>query len=135
MASTKTIWLDGKFIKFDSARIHILNHGLHYGSGVFEGIRVYETPRGPAAFRLKDHIARLFRSASVLDMKIPYARKQFEQVVLRLVSKNKFEECYIRPIVFYGEGKMQLDPVGASLRVAVVAWPWGKYLGENIIIN
>ncbi len=135
MANPKSIWLDGRFVPFGTARIHVLSHALHYGSGVFEGIRVYETPDGPAAFRLKDHVNRLFHSAAAFEIKIPYSRETVRRAVLTLVAKNKYKECYVRPIVFYGEGKMQLDPVGASVRVAIAAWPWGKYLGDHPALN
>ncbi|MDP1884322.1 MAG: branched-chain amino acid transaminase [Candidatus Moranbacteria bacterium] len=126
------IWMDGKFTPFAKAQIHVLNHSLHYGSAVFEGIRCYMTPNGPAVFRLQEHIGRLFHSAQTMGMKMPFTKKQVAQAVLELVKKNKLQEGYIRPIVFYGE-KMGLDPAGAPVHLAIVAWPWGKYLEKESV--
>ena len=132
MASkARVIWMDGKFVRAANARVHVLSHALHYGSGVYEGIRAYGTPQGPAVFRLRDHVSRLFHSASAFDMPIPYSRRTIERTILATVRRNGFPECYVRPIVFYGEGKMQMNPKGAALHVAVAAWPWGKYLGDR----
>lgn len=128
---TKVIWQDGKFVSHKNAKVHVLSHGLHYGSGVFEGIRVYDTPQGPAVFRLRDHIDRLFHSASAFDMHIPYAKYAILRAAVQLVRKNGFKECYVRPIVFYGEGKMQMNPAGSKLHVFIAAWSWGKYLGDS----
>lgn len=129
---TNHIWINGKLIPFKSAKFHLLNHSLHYGSAVFEGIRCYNTAKGPAVFRLKDHISRLFHSAEVMGMKIPYSRKEMAGAVKNLIKKNKLKECYIRPIVFYGE-KMGLSPIGAPLYAAIAAWPWEKYLGHGSV--
>lgn len=126
------VWIDGKNIAWERANIHILNHSLHYGSAVFEGVRCYATPKGPAVFRLQDHIERLFHSAEVMGMKIPFSKKQMKEAVLELLRKNELQEGYIRPIVFYGD-KMGLNPSGASLHVAVAAWPWGKYLEKESV--
>jgi len=126
------IWLNGNFVPFAKAKIHLLNHSLHYGSAVFEGIRCYDTPKGPAVFRLKEHVDRLFHSAEVMGMKIPYSQKAVAKTVKDLIKKNKLKECYIRPIVFYGE-KMGLSPIGAPLHFAIAAWPWGKYLGHDSV--
>ena len=131
MKHQNVIWHNGTFVKPSAANVPVLSHALHYGSGVFEGIRVYETPRGPAIFRLRDHIDRLFRSASAFGMHIPYRRDVIERAAVKLVSRSGFKECYVRPIVFYGEGKMQMDPTGAKLHVFIAAWPWGKYLGDH----
>ena len=128
----KFIWFDGAFIPFKKAKIHLLNHSLHYGSAVFEGIRCYETEKGPAVFRLKDHVSRFFHSAEVMGMKIPYSRKKLTGAVKNLINKNKLKECYIRPIAFYGE-KMGLLPIGAPLSVAIAVWPWGKYLEKESV--
>lgn len=127
----RKIWHNGKFVKWNSARIHVLNHALHYGSGVFEGVRAYSTARGPAIFRLRDHVNRLFNSAAAFDIKIPYTRSSIANAIMKLVSLNRLKECYIRPIVFYGEGGMRLYPQGASVEVVIAAWPWGKYLGDH----
>jgi branched-chain amino acid aminotransferase len=118
------LWLDGKLIPSSAARVPILTHALHYGSAVFEGIRAYETDRGPAVFRLNDHIDRLFRSAAALGMRVPYSKKAIESAVRKTIAKNKFCECYVRPIIFYGEGQMTLLPQGAALHTAIAAWPW-----------
>ena len=126
----KYIWFNGKTIPFAKAKIHVLNHSLHYGSAVFEGIRCYETPDGLAIFRLKDHIARLFHSAETMGMEIPHSQKEIIQAIKELIKKNKIKECYIRPIVFYGE-KMGLSPEGAPLNMAIAVWPWGKYLNYD----
>ncbi|MFA6382934.1 MAG: branched-chain amino acid transaminase [Parcubacteria group bacterium] len=126
------IWLNGKFIPFAKAKIHLLNHSLHYGSAVFEGVRCYDTPKGPAVFRLKEHVDRLFHSAKVMGMKIPYSQKTIIKTVGDLIKKNKLKECYVRPIIFYGE-KMGLSPIGAPLYFAIAAWPWGKYLGHDSV--
>jgi branched-chain amino acid aminotransferase len=133
--STKIIWLDGKFVPFANARIHVLTHGLHYGSGVFEGIRVYKTSTGPVIFRLKDHVDRLFYSASALDIKIPYTKREIEQAIVKTVARNNLKECYVRPVIFYGEGQMTLMPKGAKVHVAVAVWPWGAYLGEHAALS
>lgn len=126
------IWFDGKILPHADANIHILNHSLHYGSAVFEGIRCYETPKGPAVFRLKDHMKRLFHSAQVMGMKVPYSQTQIIAAAKKIVRINKLKECYIRPIIFYGD-KMGLSPIGAPLHVAIAAWPWGKYLTKDSV--
>ncbi len=135
MEKTKYIWLNGKFVKWENAKIHILTHALHYGSGVFEGIRCYKTKSGPAIFRLKDHINRLFYSAKFLKIKIPFSKNQIKKAVIDLIKINKIEECYIRPIVFYGYGKMGLDPLGAEINCAIAVWPWGKYLKDKVKVK
>jgi branched-chain amino acid aminotransferase len=135
MEKTKYIWYNGKFLRWEQAKIHILTHTLHYGSGVFEGIRCYRTQQGPAVFRLKEHLNRLFNSAKFLKIKIPFSKKEIQKVILKLIKLNKIEECYIRPIVFYGYGKMGLNPKGASLDCAVILWPWGKYLKDKVKVK
>ena len=129
---TKFVWMDGKFVKGEKAVVPLLTHSLHYGSAVFEGIRFYETKDGPAVFRLNDHIKRLFYSANIMGMKIPYTEKEICDATLKLVAKNGFASGYIRPIVFYGS-KMGLDPRGVEVRVAIACWPWGKYLDKEVI--
>jgi len=135
MLKTKYIWFNGKFLKWENAKIHILAHGLHYGSGVFEGIRCYKTKNGPAIFRLEEHIERLYNSAKILKIKIPFSKEEFKKAVLDLVKLNKIEECYIRPIIFYGYGKMELNPKGAEINCAIAAWPWGKYLKDKVKVK
>jgi branched-chain amino acid aminotransferase len=132
MNKTKYIWLNGKFVKWEQAKIHILTHALHYGSGVFEGIRCYRTQNGPAIFRLKEHIDRLFNSAKWLKIKIPFSKGEIKKAIINLIKLNELQECYIRPIVFYGYGKIGLNPKGAKVDCAIIVWPWGKYLKEKV---
>jgi branched-chain amino acid aminotransferase len=130
------IWLDGQFVDWSDAKVHILTHTLHYGLGVFEGIRCYQTADGRSAvFRLGDHIRRLFDSARINLMEIPFGRKEIEEASLETLRRNHLEEGYIRPIAFIGEGAMGLHPGSNPIRVAVIAWPWGKYLGEEGMEN
>ncbi|MFN4133191.1 MAG: branched-chain amino acid transaminase [Candidatus Hadarchaeales archaeon] len=131
LTPTKCIWMNGKFVLWKKANVHVLTHTLHYGLGVFEGIRCYKTPRGPAVFRLRDHIARLENSAKIVGMKLPYSREALVEAVKETIKKNRIEECYIRPIAFYGYGVMGLNPAGAPVDVAIAVWPWGTYLGEE----
>lgn len=125
-------WSDGKFLKSENVRIPLLTHSLHYGSAVFEGERFYMTDRGPAIFRLTDHTNRLFNSAKVMGMKIPFSRKDIVEATKKLILKNKLKEGYIRPILFYGE-KMGLSPRGCAVHAAISVWPWGSYFGELTI--
>jgi branched-chain amino acid aminotransferase len=127
------IWMDGKLLDWEDATVHVLTHGLHYGSGVFEGIRAYETKRGPAVFRLPDHIRRLFRSAHVYLMEIPFSQEELVQAVRDTVRENGLTACYIRPLVYRGYGEMGLNPLPAPINVTVACWPWGLYLGEESI--
>jgi len=125
------IWMDGELVDWDKAQIHLLSHSLHYGSGVFEGIRAYETPKGAAVFRLTDHINRLFRSASIYRMEIPMPPEELVEATKVVIRANGLKSCYIRPIVMRGYGEMGLDPTKAPVNVAVAVWPWGTYLGEE----
>jgi branched-chain amino acid aminotransferase len=125
------IWMDGELVDWSEAKIHVLTHTLHYGSGVFEGIRAYETPRGAAVFRLTDHVKRLFRSARIYRMKIPFTLEQLVEAIKLVIRANGLESCYIRPIVFRGYGEMGLNPLQAPVNVAIAVWPWGTYLGEE----
>lgn len=131
LTPTKYIWMDGKFVRWGDAKVHVLTHTLHYGLGVFEGIRCYSTPEGPAIFRLRDHMKRFLKSAKMVEMKIPYSLSKLCEAVKETVRKNKINECYIRPIAFYGYGVMGLNPTGAPVNVAIAVWPWGTYLGEE----
>jgi branched-chain amino acid aminotransferase len=135
MTKTKYIWFNGKFVKWEKAKIHVLSHALHYGSGVFEGIRCYETLKGSAVFRLKEHLDRLWNSARCLEMKIPFSKGEIKDAILKIIKLNKLKECYIRPIVFYGYGKMGLNPKGAKIDFAIAVWPWGKYLKEKVKVK
>jgi branched-chain amino acid aminotransferase len=125
------IWMNGEFVPWDEAKVHVLTHGLHYGTGVFEGVRCYDTEIGPAVFRHQDHVDRLFRSADLYYMPIPYEREQLRQATLELIARNGMRECYIRPIVFRGYGTMGLFPLDATVDVAIAVWEWGAYLGEE----
>lgn len=127
----KFIWINGKFIRWKNAQTHLLTHVIHYGGGVFEGIRFYKTDKGPAVFRLPEHVKRLFYSAKVLRMKLPYTEKEFQEVIVKTVQKNKLKDGYIRPIVFYGEGTIGIYPKNNPIIAAVIAIPFGTYLGEN----
>ncbi len=131
--TTKKIWMDGELIDWDKAFVHVMVHGLHYGSSVFEGVRFYDTAKGPAIFRLEDHTKRLFYSASVIDISIPYSENEINKAQLNLLKQIKVKSGYIRPLAFYGYGKMGLNPVGANVNVIVAAWPWGSYLGGEPI--
>ncbi len=131
MQTTDKIWMDGKLVDWNSAKIHILTHALHYGTAVFEGIRCYNTTKGAAVFRLKDHMVRFLNSAKFYLMKIPYNSEELCKAVKDTIRINKINECYIRPIAFYAYGEMGLFPLKNPVSVAVAAWPWGTYLGEE----
>lgn len=131
IAKTKKIWMDGKFVDWDNANVHILTHTLHYGLGVFEGIRCYETKEGPAIFRLDEHIERLFNSAHIFLIEIPYSQKEIKNAIIETVRVNKIKECYIRPIVYIGYGAMGLYPKGNPVNTAIAVWSWGAYLGDK----
>ncbi len=131
LTPTKFIWMDGKLVPWEKANVHVLTHTLHYGLGVFEGIRCYKTDKGPAVFRLKDHINRLKDSAKLVGMKLQYSIDEFVGAVKETIRANHIEECYIRPIAFYGYGVMGLNPEGSPVSVAIAVWPWGTYLGEE----
>ncbi|MFH0834141.1 MAG: branched-chain amino acid transaminase [Patescibacteria group bacterium] len=130
---TKKIWLNGHLTDWQKANVHVLSHALHYGSGVFEGIRFYSTKKGPAVFRLKEHVARLFYSARALEMKIPFSQKEVADAICQTVAANKIPAGYIRPIAFFDYGKMGLNPVGAPVSLAIACWPWDSYLGGKPI--
>jgi branched-chain amino acid aminotransferase len=127
------IWYDGKLVPWRDANTHVLTHSLHYGLAVFEGLRAYNTARGTAIFRLKEHTERLFNSAHIYMMKIPYDRETIMAAHKEVVRANKLESCYIRPIAFYGSEKMGVSPKGATVHVAIAAWPWGAYLGAEAL--
>jgi len=132
LEKTEKIWLDGKFVPWHEANVHVLTHTLHYGLGVFEGVRCYQTKKKKSAiFRLHEHVDRLFNSAIVLGIDIPFSQKEIFTAIQLVVRKNKLKECYIRPIVFLGHNQMGLNPNGVDVRVAIAAWPWGTYLGDE----
>ena len=135
MEATEFIWMDGKFVNWDDAKIHILTHSLHYGSAVFEGIRFYDTPKGPAVFKLKEHIKRLFDSAKIIGMEVKDTKEEMIEATKELLRKNNLKEGYIRPLLYYGYGKMGLDSEGLVAKSSIAAWPWGAYLGEEGKLN
>jgi branched-chain amino acid aminotransferase len=135
ITKTEKIWMDGEFVDWDEARVHILTHTLHYGCGVFEGIRAYPTETGPAVFRLTDHIVRLFNSAKIFMIDIPFTLEQIIEATKATVRVNGLSECYIRPLVYLGYGEMGLNPLPAPVNVSIAVWPWGAYLGEEGIAN
>jgi len=123
--------MNGKLVPWDEAKVHVLSHALHYGTGVFEGIRCYETQKGPAVFRLMDHIKRMMDSAKTYLMKLPYSEQQLSEAVIQTIRANKLKECYIRPIAYCGYGEMGLNPLHNPIDVAIATYPWGTYLGEE----
>jgi len=128
---TEKIWMDGKLVKWDNATVHILTHSLHYGLGVFEGIRSYKTKKGSAIFRLDEHVERLFNSAHIFLLKIPYSKEEIKRAIIETIRVNKIKECYIRPLVHIGYGAMGLYPKGNPVNVSIAVWSWGSYLGEK----
>ena len=125
------IWYDGKLVPWREATTHVLTHSLHYGLAVFEGVRAYKTEIGTAIFRLQEHTTRLFNSAKIYMMEIPFTSEQLMDAQREVVRVNKLESCYLRPLAFYGSEKMGVSPVGAKVHVSIAAWPWGAYLGED----
>jgi branched-chain amino acid aminotransferase len=125
------IWMNGELVAWEDAKVHVLAHCLHYGTGVFEGERAYATEQGPAIFRNVEHIDRLFKSAELYYMPIPYTREEIRTATHEVVAQNNLPSCYIRPIVFRGAGPMGLNPLDAPVEVAIAAWPWGAYLGDG----
>jgi branched-chain amino acid aminotransferase len=125
------IWHNGELVAWEDAKVHVLTHGLHYGTGVFEGERAYETPNGTAIFRHHDHLERLFKSAELYYMPIPYTLEELRAATHELIAANELRECYIRPIAFRGYGQMGLYPLDAPVEVSIAVWPWGAYLGEE----
>jgi branched-chain amino acid aminotransferase len=135
MRETKKIWMNGEFVDWADAKIHVGTHGLHYGTGVFEGIRCYETPQGPAVFRLREHLERLDASARLLNMDLGYSVEDLRAVSLDLIGRNGLPECYLRPIAFYGYGELGVSAEGNPVDVVIMSWPWATYLGEEGLKN
>ena len=133
ITSTPKIWLNGELVDWDKAQVHVLTHTLHYGTGVFEGIRAYETPNGTAIFRLTDHMKRLVNSAKILGMDIPYSVAELVQAAKDTVRSTGLPACYVRPIAYYGYGEMGLNTIPCKTEVAIACWPWGAYLGDDAI--
>jgi branched-chain amino acid aminotransferase len=125
------IWLNGEFVAWEDAKVHVLTHAMHYGTGVFEGIRAYETPQGTAIFRNQDHLARLEKSAKLYYMDLPYTKEQLREVTHELIGRNGFKSCYIRPLVYRGYGPMGLNPLENPVEAMIAVWEWGAYLGEE----
>jgi branched-chain amino acid aminotransferase len=125
------IWMNGELVAYEDAKVHVLTHALHYGTGVFEGVRAYETPRGTAIFRHADHIDRLFRSASLYHMEIPFSKDEIRAATHEVIVRNGFKSCYIRPLVFRGAGPMGLYPLDCPVEVIIATWEWGSYLGDE----
>jgi branched-chain amino acid aminotransferase len=130
---THKIWMNGQLVAWEDAKIHILTHTLHYGTGVFEGIRAYETSRGPAVFRLTDHIVRMFNSAKIMMMDMPYSVEEIVAATKATVKSTELPSCYVRPIAYYGYGEMGLNTLPCSVDVAIACWPWGAYLGDDAV--
>ncbi|MFP4632038.1 MAG: branched-chain amino acid transaminase [Halobacteriales archaeon] len=128
-----TIWMDGEFVDWDDARIHVLSHVVHYGSGVFEGVRCYDTVDGPAVFRHREHAERLADSAKAMDIEMEYSVDEIMEATKELIRRNELESCYIRPIVYYGYDVLGLNPSDCPVETAIAVWPWGAYLGEEAI--
>jgi branched-chain amino acid aminotransferase len=133
MKPTEKIWMNGELVDWDDAKVHVGAHGLHYGSGVFEGIRCYETDAGPAVFRLTDHLKRLHQSAAILHMEVPYSVEELRAATHELIAVNGLSECYVRPIAFYGYGELGVHPGTNPVDVVLMNWPWGTYLGEEAL--
>jgi branched-chain amino acid aminotransferase len=128
-----TIWMDGEFVDFEDATTHVLTHGLHYGTGIFEGVRCYDTANGPAIFRWEDHLDRFFNSAKPYDMELPFTRSELTEAAVELIRREGLDSGYIRPVAFYGYGPLGLNPGEAPVTVAIAVWPWGAYLGEEAL--
>jgi branched-chain amino acid aminotransferase len=131
--TTPKIWMNGELVDWENARIHVLTHTLHYGTGVFEGIRAYETANGPAVFRLTEHIVRMHNSAKIVGMEIPYSVEELVAATKATVASTGLKSCYVRPIAYYGYGEMGLNTLPCSVDVAIACWPWGAYLGDDAV--
>lgn len=133
MNTSEYIWFDGDYVPWADARVHVLSHAMHYGSSVFEGIRCYDTPSGPAVFRLDEHVARMFRSCKIYRMEIPYAPEAVAEAIKGTVAKNGLSGCYIRPLVFRGYGELGVTPQTCPVQMIIAAWEWGAYLGKEAL--
>jgi branched-chain amino acid aminotransferase len=135
MTPTEKIWFNGRFIPWEDAKIHVLSHVVSYGTSIFEGIRCYSTPSGPAAFRLHEHVRRMVDSAKIYRMESPYTREQLSEAMLELVRVNRLDSCYIRPIMIRGYGEIGVNPLKNPIDVYIACWIWGKYLGEEALAH
>jgi len=131
MQQTETIWMNGEFVDWADAKVHVGVHGLHYGTGVFEGIRCYETDQGPAVFRLREHLGRLANSAQLLHMELPFSVDDLRTATHELIGRNGLPECYVRPFAFYGYGELGVHTGSNPVEVVIMSWPWGNYLGDE----
>jgi branched-chain amino acid aminotransferase len=131
MDESNIIWIDGLLYESQNAKIHILTHSLHYGTAVFEGIRCYKTQKGLAIFRLEDHLKRLFESAKIYFMNIEYSKKELEDAIINTIKKNELDECYIRPLVYFGHGKMGVYPLNNKVSVSIAVWKWDEYIKKE----
>jgi branched-chain amino acid aminotransferase len=131
LQATEKIWMNGSFVKWDDARVHILTHSLHYGTAVFEGIRCYKADTGSAVFRLQEHVDRLFDSAHICQLEIPFTRETVAEAILETIRVNKIDACYIRPLAYLGYGAMGIFPKENPVQLSIAVWPWGSYLGEE----
>ena len=130
-----TIWMDGEFVDWEEAQVHVLSHALHYGSGVFEGVRCYDTDEGPAIFRWDGHLDRFYQSAKPYNLEIEYTPEELTEATLELIRRQDLRSCYIRPIAFYGYKQLGVSPEGVPTRTSIACWPWGAYLGEEALEN
>src|SRR5436309_8046939 len=135
MMPAEWIWKNGEFIKWEDATVHVTTHALHYGSSVFEGIRAYATPQGPAVFRLQPHTKRLLNSAKIARIDVPYGEDELDDGILELVRRNNFDSCYIRPLIFRGSGVLGVEGRKNPTEVVLMSWVWGAYLGAEAIEN
>jgi branched-chain amino acid aminotransferase len=135
MQATEKIWMNGELIDWDDAKVHVGSHGLHYGTGVFEGIRCYDTPQGPAVFRLSDHLGRFANSAKLLYMQLPFSPDELRDVCKDLICANGLPSCYLRPLAFYGYGELGVAARDNPVEVVIMSWPWGTYLGDDGLQN
>jgi len=135
LQATEKIWMNGSFVKWDDANVHILTHSLHYGTGVFEGIRCYKADTGSAVFRLQEHVDRLFDSAHICQLEMPFTRAAVSEAILETIRVNKIDACYIRPLVYLGYGAMGIFPKENPVQLSIAVWPWGSYLGEDGVKN
>ena len=133
ITTTPKIWMNGSLVNWDDAKVHVLTHTLHYGTGVFEGIRAYETANGPAVFRLTDHIKRLHNSAKIMGMEMPYSVEELVDATKQTVKSTGLPSCYVRPLAYYGYGEMGLNTLPCKVDVAIACWPWGAYLGDDAV--
>jgi len=133
MKKSEKIWIDGKFVKWDDAKVHVMTYALHYGASIFEGIRCYNTKKGSAVFRLEEHVKRLFESCRIYRMELNYKEEEIKEAILDTVRKNGLKSCYIRPLVFRGYGEMGVNPLNAPVHVMIAVWEWGSYLGDEAL--